>query len=71
MWEILLEIGKPIKFKSGLPAIITRLSKYKNNNYIDNTTSLHNVVMCLLKNIKQYANGKQNLIMLIEIILYN
>ena len=41
MWEILLEIGKPIKFKSGLPTIITRLSKYINNNYIDNTTSLH------------------------------
>lgn len=41
MWQILLEIGKPIKFKTGLPSIITRLSKYINSNYIDNTTSLH------------------------------
>ncbi len=41
LYVYLAELNKPIKFNTGLPDIITRLSSYINNNYIDNTTNLH------------------------------
>ena len=41
MLKLLFELNKPIYFYSGLPKIITRISSYINENYIDNTTKLH------------------------------
>jgi len=41
MLKIFLELTKPIKFYSGLPKYISKLSSYINENYIDNTTNLH------------------------------
>ena len=34
-------LNKPIKFNTGLPNIIMRISNYATSNYIDNTTNLH------------------------------
>ena len=46
LYLFLAGLNKPIKFNTGLPYIITRLSNYINENYInenyiDNTTNLH------------------------------
>lgn len=41
MLKLFFELNKPIQFYTGLPNIITKLSSYINENYIDNTTQLH------------------------------